>query len=44
MVRTYAENHPEIRMAFMQTIAIANLELVLLNGLKNIEKAIDQIQ
>lgn len=32
MVRTYAENHPEIRMAFMQTFAIANLKPMLLNN------------
>lgn len=40
----YAENHPELVAAFMQTAAIANLESVLLNKLENIEKAIDQIQ
>lgn len=40
---SYAENHPELLGAFMQTAAIANLESVLLNGLENIEKAIDQI-
>lgn len=41
---SYAENHPELLGAFMQTIAIANLESVLKNKLENIEKAIDQIQ
>lgn len=41
---SYAENHSEIRMAFMQAIAIANLEPVLLNGLENIEKTIDQTE
>lgn len=41
---SYAENHPELLGAFMQTAAIANLESVLLNELGNIEKAIDQIQ
>lgn len=40
----YAEKHPEIVAAFMQTAAIANLESVLLNKLENIEKAIDQVQ
>lgn len=40
----YAEEHPEIVAAFMQTAAIANLESVLLNKLENIEKAIDQLQ
>lgn len=40
----YAESHPELVAAFMQTAAIANLESVLLNKLENIEKAIDQIQ
>lgn len=40
---SYAKNHPELLGAFMQTAAIANLESVLLNGLGNIEKAIDQI-
>ena len=40
---SYAENHPELLGAFMQTAAIANLESVLLNGLGNIEKAIEQI-
>lgn len=38
---SYAENHPELLGAFMQTAAIANLESVLLNKLENIEKAID---
>jgi len=38
---SYEENHPEIRMAFMKTIAIANLESVLLNQLENIEKAME---
>lgn len=41
---SYAENHPEILGAFMQTVAIANLESVLLNKLENIENAIDQLQ
>lgn len=41
---SYAENHPELLGAFMQTAAIANLESVLLNKLENIEKAIDQLQ
>lgn len=41
---SYAENHPELLGAFMQTIAIANLESVLKNKLENIEKAIDQMQ
>lgn len=41
---SYAENHPEILGAFMQTAAIANLESVLLNKLENIEKAIDNLQ
>lgn len=41
---SYAENHPELLGAFMQTAAIANLEAVLLNKLENIEKEIDQIQ
>ncbi|TCO88118.1 hypothetical protein EV202_1271 [Bacteroides heparinolyticus] len=41
---SYAENHPELLGAFMQTTAIANLESVLKNKLENIEKAIDQIQ
>lgn len=41
---TYAEQHPELVGAFMQTAAIANLESVLLNKLDNIEKAIDQAQ
>lgn len=40
----YAEEHPEILGAFMQTAAITNLESVLLNKLENIEKAIDQLQ
>ena len=40
----YAEGHPEILGAFMQTAAITNLESVLLNKLENIEKAIDQLQ
>ncbi len=41
---SYAENHPELLGAFMQTAAISNLESVLLNKLENIEKLIDQIQ
>lgn len=41
---SYAESHPELVAAFMQTAAIANLESVLLNKLENIEKAIDQLQ
>lgn len=41
---SYAENHPELLGAFMQTTAIANLESVLKNKLENIEKAIDQMQ
>ncbi|MEL5895009.1 hypothetical protein AAE250_16140 [Bacteroides sp. GD17] len=40
----YAEDHPELVAAFMQTAAIINLESVLMNKLENIEKAIDQIQ
>ena len=40
----YAEEHPEIVAAFMQTAAIANLESVLLEKLENIEKTIDQLQ
>lgn len=40
MGKSYAENHPEIQMAFMQTIAIANLEPVLLNKLESIEHTI----
>lgn len=40
----YAEEHPEILGAFMQTVAITNLESVLLNKLGNIEKAIDKMQ
>ena len=32
---SYAENHPELLGAFMQTAAIANLESVLLNELGN---------
>ena len=35
---SYAENHPELLGAFMQTTAIANLESVLLNKLEDIEK------
>ena len=41
---SYAENHPELLGAFMQTAAISNLESVLLNKLENIENAIDQLQ
>ena len=41
---TYAEQHPELVAAFMQTAAITNLESVLKNKLENIEKAIDQAQ
>ncbi len=41
---SYAENHPELLGAFMQTAAISNLESVLLNKLENIEKLIDQMQ
>lgn len=41
---TYAEQHPELVAAFMQTAAISNLESVLINKLENIEKAIDQAQ
>lgn len=40
----YAEKHPEILGAFMETAAIANLESILLNKLENIEKAIVQKQ
>ncbi len=40
---SYAENYPELLGAFMQTAAIAYLESILLNGLGNIEKAIEQI-
>lgn len=42
--KSYAENHPELLGAFMQTTAIANLEAVLLNKLENIEKTIVQMQ
>ena len=42
--KSYAENHPELLGAFMQTAAISNLESVLLNKLENIENAIDQLQ
>lgn len=42
--KSYAENHPELLGAFMQTDAISNLESVLLNKLENIENAIDQLQ
>lgn len=41
---SYAENHPELLGAFMQTAAISNLESVLLNKLEDIEKSIDKIQ
>lgn len=41
---SYAENHPELLGAFMQTAAISNLESVLLNKLEYIENAIDQLQ
>lgn len=41
---TYAEQHPELVAAFMQTAAISNLESILMNKLENIEKAIDQAQ
>lgn len=44
MGESYAENHPELLGAFMQTAAISNLESVLLNKLENIEKSIDQMQ
>lgn len=41
---SYAENHPELLGAFMQTAAISNLESVLLNKLENIEKVIETMQ
>ena len=41
---SYAENHPELLGAFMQTTAIANLESVLLNKLEDIEKVIGKKQ
>ena len=42
--KSYAENHPELLGALMQTAAISTLESVLLNKLENIENAIDQLQ
>lgn len=42
--KSYAENHPELLGAFMQTAAISNLESVLKNKLENIEKVIEQMQ
>lgn len=42
--KSYAENHPELLGAFMQTTAIANLESVLLNKLEDIKMSIDKIQ
>ena len=41
---SYAENHPELLGAFMQTTATSNLESILLNKLENIEKSIVQMQ
>lgn len=41
---SYAENHPELLGAFMQTTAISNLESVLLNKLEDIEKVIGKTQ
>ena len=41
---SYAENHPELLGAFMQTTAISNLESILLNKLEDIEKVIGKTQ
>jgi len=42
--KSYAENHPELLGAFMQTTAISNLESILLNKLEDIEKVIGKTQ
>lgn len=41
---SYAENHPELLGAFMQTTAISNLESILLNKLEDIENVIGKTQ